>query len=246
VLGLALRQLVLAGSFEPLRAALTEAVVRTLGAVGVAAARLEPAMLGVGADRTSVTVPCTHLEVVALLAPLCWDRARSALHKVALVLGGAAVVALAIPRLALAVGLLRAGVPWAYGHDVLLGALYFALVALVLAAGAWTQPSQPSRPTRASRRARASAWAAARRLGVTERARSRETTSGAGPSACGVGPRGKRSGLLGHDEGGDGGAGPTGCGGRGGAVDARQARGARAELRRCHTGATAMRSMRWP
>jgi hypothetical protein len=54
-------------------------------------------------------------------------------------------LALAVPRIAVAVVLLRAGVPWSLGHDGLLGVFYFAAMATVLSAGAWTRSATTER-----------------------------------------------------------------------------------------------------
>ena len=136
--GLGLRALVLQGTWWPLRQALTSVVARTLAWSGLAAQMVDRATLLVGTSRIEMTVACTHVEVLGLLAPLLWDRSRS-LHcnLGALAALGLGLLVLAVLRVDLAMALLAAGVPWLWGHDVLLGVVYFALLGLTLRHGAW-------------------------------------------------------------------------------------------------------------
>ena len=149
-LGLALRALALLGSWWPLRAALAWAVGRTLALGGATVALADRATLLVGSTRVETTVTCTHVEVLALLAPLLWDRSKNLGRNFGLLaLGAVAAFVIAVARVDLAVGLLTLGVPWLWGHDVLLGVCYFAVVAATLHHGAWMGRPGRARPTAA-------------------------------------------------------------------------------------------------
>jgi hypothetical protein len=139
-LGLLLRWIALSFDWWALRGALARAVVSTLRPLRIAIDARDGARFAIGAQLVDVTVPCTHIEVFALVAPLLWDRRRTGAENLVRLGGvGVAVLALALVRIDLAVVLLRAGVPWVVGHDVVLGVGYFALLALTLKAGAWTR-----------------------------------------------------------------------------------------------------------
>jgi hypothetical protein len=150
LLGLGLRWLVLQGSWWPLRDGLTWAVLHTTGAAGLPVRLGERAMLLLGAQPITVSVACTHVELLALAAPLLWDRTRSTPRNLGRVVLFAGTLALAgLVRIDLAFGLFRLGLPWLWAHDVPLGVFYFVVLALVLRAGAWTRP--PRVPARAPR-----------------------------------------------------------------------------------------------
>jgi len=139
-LGLGLRWLALEGEWRPLCEGVTRAAAAALHAAGVAIDATAADQIVVAGKAVAITASCVHVDVLALAAPLLWDRSRSIAHNLRLLAAAAiALLAAAVIRIDLAVALLSRGVPWALGHDVVLGVGYFAFLAAVLRRGAWTR-----------------------------------------------------------------------------------------------------------
>lgn len=135
-----LRAAALAAPWSTLRSLVTSAAVASLQLLGVEAVRLDEALLFAGERVVNISVSCTHVEVFALMAPLLWDRSKSASRNVLqLALVGLAVTLLGVARIDLAIVLSALGVPWALAHDVALGVFYALLLGSTLSRNAWTR-----------------------------------------------------------------------------------------------------------
>ncbi len=137
---LALRWAALQAEWASLREALTAGVFAATSELSSALTVVSSTRLAMGSTSFDVGVGCTHVEVLALVAPLAWDRSKCPLRNATWLALLALVIALfAWARVTLAIGAYSVGVPWAVAHDLPLGVGYFALLAFVLARGAWTR-----------------------------------------------------------------------------------------------------------
>ena len=87
-------------------------------------------------------VSCTAMDALAGCIPLLWRRSESSVTNAVRLLGFTIIVSLLnLLRLWLGFALLRAGIPWVWGHEVVAGVFYFGLLAWIARERGWTPAS---------------------------------------------------------------------------------------------------------